>query len=155
MQAQDQRRGHQEPGPSVDVPPGAGRHCRISLAPVPQSTRTARDFTIATLRGWSLDDLIQDSVMVVSELVTNAVRHGTACVAGDAGDARVELSWWYQTGRLTCTITDSSVKQPVLEPADRDAESGRGLQVVQALTVDWGWTTLRTGGKSVWAAFEF
>jgi hypothetical protein len=154
MQAQDQRRGHQEPAPSVDVPPVAGRQCRITLAPVPQSTRTARDFTIATLHGWSLDDLIQDSVMVVSELVTNAIRHGTACSEGDAGDARVELSWWYQAGRLTCTITDGSVKQPVLEPADRDAESGRGLQVVQALAIDWGWTALRTGGKSVWAAFE-
>lgn len=163
MQAPEQRRSHQElrdpravppdAVPPEAVPPAAGRNCRISLVPTAESARTARDFTIATLRGWYLDTLIPDTVLVVSELVTNAIRHGTACPAGNADDARVELSWCCLAGRLICMVTDRSVRPPVLEPADPGAESGRGLQVVHALTIAWGWTALSTQGKTVWAAF--
>src|ERR1022692_4262808 len=85
----------------------------------------------------------QDTVMVVSELVANAIRHGTVR-AQDAvvtAEAQVELSWCHQASRLICTVTDRSCKPPVLTAADFDAESGRGLQGVQALALPWGWTT--------------
>jgi two-component sensor histidine kinase len=100
--------------------------------------------------------------MVVSELVTNAIRHGRACAdaedcaggAGSADQARVELSLWCQGSRLICTITDQSCEPPVLVAADFDAETGRGLQVVQALAISWGWRPLSSRGKAVWAAFQ-
>lgn len=154
MQARDQRRSHQEPRLSRVVPPPGSGHCRITLDPAPESTRAARDFTIAVLRGWYLDALIDDTVLVVSELVTNAIRHGTPGAGDDAARAPVELSWKCQASRLICTVTDLSLMPPVLGPADPDAESGRGLQVVQALAVAWGWMTAENGGKSVWAAFQ-
>jgi len=156
MQARDQRRGRQETGlaRSSLMPPDAGRYCRITLVPAPESTRTARDFTVATLRGWHLDALIQDTVMVVSELVANAIRHGTSDDGDDADDPGVELSWCYEASRLICTVTDRNVKPPVMKPADLCAESGRGLQVVHALAVAWGWAALSARGKTVWAAFQ-
>jgi anti-sigma regulatory factor (Ser/Thr protein kinase) len=156
MQARDQRRCVQAPGlgRSSQEPPVPDRYCQITLVPAPESASTARDFTIATLRGWHLEALIQDTVMVVSELVTNAIRHGTSCGGDSADDARVELSWLYEASRLICTVTDRSVKPPVMKPADLGAESGRGLQVVQALALAWGWAVLSTPGKAVWAAFQ-
>ena len=128
MQARDQRCGHQEPWPAGAGLLTDGGHRRIALDPAPESTRTARDFTIETLHGWRLDALIQDTVMVVSELVANAIRHGTVR-AQDAvvtAEAQVELSWCYQASRLICTVTDRSCKPPLLATADFDAESGRG-----------------------------
>ncbi len=136
------------------VPPALSRHCRISLAPAPESTRTARDFTLTTLRGWSLDALIQDTSLVVSELVANAIRHGTTVAEIQAGGTPVGLSWQCQGSGLVCTVTDRSARPPVLAPADSDAESGRGLQVVHALATAWGWTMLACREKAVWAAFQ-
>lgn len=153
MQARDRRSMHEEPAPPSAVPPAAGRHCRITLAPGPESTRTARDFTTATLRWWHLEALIQDAVIVASELVTNAIRHGTPLSTDSAEDARVELSWWCRASRLICVVTDRNSKPPVPVPADLDTESGRGLHVVHALTVAWGWTVISTQEKAVWAAF--
>src|SRR5262245_12271106 len=42
----------------------------------PESVRAAREFTAATLRGWKLEALVEEAVIVASELVTNAIRHG-------------------------------------------------------------------------------
>jgi hypothetical protein len=143
---------------------------RILLASGPQSAKAAREFTAATLRGWQLDALIDDAVIVASELVTNAIRHGT-CLAGDglagdglagdgsagdgSGQGQVELSWRCQASRVICVVTDGSAQPPVSGSAGPDAVSGRGLQVVQALAAAWGWTMLSTTQKAVWAALHF
>ncbi len=80
--------------------PGAGQRRRIGLAPVPESARAAREFTVATLRRWHLDALIDDAVVIASELVTNAIRHGTPTAeegaAGAGENGRVELSWSFR-----------------------------------------------------------
>jgi anti-sigma regulatory factor (Ser/Thr protein kinase) len=137
---------------------GAGRRCRIALAPVPESARAAREFTVAALRKWQLDALIEDAVVIASELATNAIRHGTPAAtggtAGEPGGGRVELSWCLQASRLICVVTDQTGTPPALAAADPEAESGHGLQIVGALAVAWGWTILGTGEKAVWAALE-
>jgi hypothetical protein len=51
-------------------------------------------------------------------------------------------------------VTDRSPKPPVLVPADLNAESGRGLQIVHALAPAWGWTMLSAQEKAVWAALQ-
>ena len=140
------------------APPGTGRRRRTELAPVPESARTAREFTVATLRKWQLDALIEDAVVIASELATNAIRHGTPAAAGDAvggaGSGRVELSWCLQASRLICVVTDQTGTPPALAASDPEAESGHGLQIVGALAVAWGWTILGSGEKAVWAALE-
>ena len=144
--------------PTVSAPHGAERRRRIGLAPVPESARAAREFTVATLRKWDLDALIEDAVVIASELATNAIRHGTPAATGDATDdsesGRVELSWCLQASRLICVVTDQTGTPPALAAGGPDAESGHGLQIVGALAVAWGWTILGTGEKAVWAALE-
>ncbi len=129
------------------------RQVRITLPPVPESARVARDFTTAALRKWRLDPLIPDAVLIASELVTNAISHGAAAT-GREGPGLVELTWSYQISRLICVITDRATEPPVMAPAGTDAESGHGLQIVAALAASWGWTMLGSGEKAVWAALH-
>src|SRR5215472_12170715 len=144
--------------PTVSEPPAIGRRRRIGLAAVPESARAARAFTVATLRKWQLDALIEDAVVLASELATNAICHGTPAAMGDAaGEAesgRVELSWCLQASRLICVVTDQTGTPPALAAGGPEAESGHGLQIVGALAVAWGWTILGAGEKAVWAALE-
>lgn len=127
-------------------------YCTVVLAPVLESAREARDFTKMTLRGWKLDALISEAVIIASELVANAIRHGTILQSADTEPARVGLAWQRQVDRVICVVTDRSVKAPMIAEPDLCAESGRGLQVVQALAAAWGWMMLGAQEKAVWAA---
>jgi len=139
------------PVPPSPMPPAAGRHCQLVLIPGPESAKAARDFTTATLRNWQLDTVVTEAVIIASELVTNAIRHGRSLV-DDAEQALVGLAWQRHPSRVICVVTDQSTKPPVMVPADPDAESGRGLQVVQALAAGWAWMMLGAQEKAVWAA---
>ena len=152
----DDRHGSRQP--ALPALPGAGQRRRLGLIPVPESARAAREFTVATLNEWHLGPLIEDAVVIASELATNAIQHGTPAATGDdANDperARVELSWCFQASRLICVVTDQTGTPPTVAAQDPEAESGHGLQIVGALAVAWGWTILGTGEKAVWAALE-
>src|SRR5215471_4077914 len=152
------RHSSRRPAPAKLAPPAAGRRYCLELAPVPESARTAREFTVATLHEWRLEPLTEDAVVIASELATNAVQHGTPTAAEDAEEdprrARVELSWCLQASRLICVVTDQTGTPPTVASPDPEAESGHGLQIVGALAVAWGWTILGTGEKAVWAALE-
>ncbi|HEY5988181.1 MAG TPA: ATP-binding protein [Streptosporangiaceae bacterium] len=130
----------------------SGHHVLI-VSPGPESVKAARDFTAATLRGWRLNSLVEEAVIVASELVTNGIRHGTGAAAPEPDTASVELACQRNVTRVVCVVTDGSSKPPVLGEGDMCAESGRGLQVVQALAAAWGWFTLGACEKAVWAAF--
>ena len=65
----------------------------------------ARDFTRQILLSWGLLALVEDSAVIVSELVTNAVRHGACGVNGSVHD-RVELILWRRAGQMVCAVTD-------------------------------------------------
>lgn len=124
---------------------------QLLLVADPESVKAARDFTAATLRGWRLAGLVDEGMVIASELVTNAIRHGRCLAAtGDAG--KVELCWQRFDSRVICVVTDGSAVPPVMADADMSAESGRGLHVVEALALVWGWTMVGTGEKAVWAA---
>lgn len=124
----------------------------VVLSPVLESARLARDFTRTTLRDWQLDVLAYEAVIIASELVTNAIRHGVSLANGSSECSGVGLAWQRHASRLVCVVTDSSTKPPVLTTSGPDAESGRGLQVVQGLAVAWGWMMLSAQEKAVWAA---
>jgi anti-sigma regulatory factor (Ser/Thr protein kinase) len=111
------------------------------------AARSAREFTGQILRGWGLLVLADDTAVIVSELVTNALRHG-----GGAAGEDVELILWRRSGQVVCAVTDPGTGAPVLGQPDPFAEAGRGLHVVQALSASWGWTRLGDSRKAVWAA---
>ena len=122
-----------------------------TLPPSPESVKAARGFTRATLLDWGMSALTDVAELVVSELVTNALRHGIPA-AGEPGETPVvRLRLLAQEPFVMCMVTDPARTVPVLRGADLAAESGRGLTVVEACSVRWGWHLLDEGGKVVWA----
>jgi anti-sigma regulatory factor (Ser/Thr protein kinase) len=125
-----------------------------ALRPTSASSRAAREFATTTLRSWGLNELVDDAVVIVSELVTNAVRHGVPPYAAAAGDAPIKLSMVRQGLFVVFIVTDPSDQDPRMRPADDVCENGRGLHVIEALSRVWGWTPLPGTGKAVWAALS-
>ncbi|MCH0540697.1 ATP-binding protein [Streptomyces sp. MUM 203J] len=126
-----------------------------------EAVRGARQFTNTTLTQWNLGDRFDDVALVVSELVTNALRH--ALPADTPRDrpldppVRLHLMRW--AGRLVCAVRDPSPQSPVAREAAEDdfsAESGRGLFLVESFSDSWGWHPLAgtLHGKVVWAMFR-
>ncbi|HEY0543650.1 MAG TPA: ATP-binding protein [Actinoallomurus sp.] len=134
--------------PGADAPGGAV----CALRPASVSSRTAREFATDTLNSWGLSQLVDDAVVIISELVTNAVRHGVPPYAAAAGDMPIKLSLVRQGRFLVLIVADPSDQGPELRPADDVCENGRGLHVIEALSHVWGWTPLGDTGKAVWAA---
>jgi anti-sigma regulatory factor (Ser/Thr protein kinase) len=117
------------------------------------SVSAARDFTLATLRLWGTPHSGQDIAVVVSELVTNALRHALPG-AGDTGSRGPVLLGLLQHGRwLLCAVADPGNTAPVPRTPGVLAEAGRGLQMVCALSDQWGYTMPSPEGKVVWAMF--
>ncbi|MFD9423409.1 MULTISPECIES: SpoIIE family protein phosphatase [unclassified Streptomyces] len=114
--------------------------------PVGRSVATARAFVRDTLQGWGYNDVVDDAVVLTSELVTNAVVHaGTAadvlCLRTEDG-VRVEVSDHYPEREVP-------LQSSALDFGSPDRESGRGLLLCAALAVRWGveYTPTR---KHVW-----
>ncbi|MFK8912487.1 ATP-binding protein, partial [Streptomyces sp. YS-3] len=123
-----------------------------------EAVRGARQFTKKTLGQWDLSERFDEVALVVSELVTNALRHALPADTvrePDASPVRLHLMRW--TSRLVCAVRDPSVDSPSSPGSDDcDAESGRGLFLVDSFSDSWGWHPL-TGtlnGKVVWALFR-
>jgi anti-sigma regulatory factor (Ser/Thr protein kinase) len=128
-----------------------------ALRPRPESVKAARDFTRVTLQGWGLVAVIDDLSLVVSELVSNAVRHAFASRSGDRPappDSTLQLSLVRDRPYLMCAVTDPGDGVPVRRQPDYIAETGRGLQLVESFSQAWGWSPLSTHGKVVWALFH-
>ena len=90
------------------------------------------------------DDVVERTVLIVSELVTNAITHGRSAWALALG--------WTARGGVLVLVSDSGTGQPAVQAPAGDATSGRGLAVVQALSETWGWhPTGDVAGKVVWA----
>ncbi|HZF86872.1 ATP-binding protein [Streptomyces sp.] len=123
-----------------------------------EAVRDARRFTRRTLDQWDLGDRFDDVCLVVSELVTNALRHavpGAPRTPAQEPPVRLHLMRW--TERLVCAVRDPSNDSPVAREADDfSAESGRGLFLVDSFCDSWGWHPLAgtLSGKVVWALFR-
>ncbi|MEU6041362.1 SpoIIE family protein phosphatase [Actinomadura sp. NPDC047616] len=125
----------------------ADDHVSWELPGDPAAIRRARGLVRDRLHRWDLAELADSTVLLTSELVTNAVRH--------AG-GRITLRL-VREGGLVCEVFDSSDARPRVSrhagDALRDAESGRGLHVVGRIARRWGVRRTPTG-KAVWAEQE-
>jgi anti-sigma regulatory factor (Ser/Thr protein kinase) len=98
---------------------------------------------IAYLTSAGLDQLRDSALLVVSELVTNAVAYSPGPVTLEVG---------LEDTRLAICVTDESATPPSMrEAADSFATSGRGLHLVAALADQWGYAPIPGFGKTVWA----
>jgi anti-sigma regulatory factor (Ser/Thr protein kinase) len=101
----------------------------------------ARSFVGEAMRSWHLpNDTIADAVLLVSELVTNALLH-----ARSAPSVEVTL----QDGRLRCVVSDDSPLVPRRRRYASDAATGRGIALVETLASRWG-SDPDGSGKRVW-----
>jgi anti-sigma regulatory factor (Ser/Thr protein kinase) len=137
---------------SVACGPDAGRPLVASqdLPSEVASPGIARHVTKDTLARWSLGHFYDDAAVVVSELVTNAIRYGLCPEARDPLRL-VLVRYEYQ---LVCMVTDPADTAPRMQEPDWVAETGRGLHIIEAMSRAWGWTPLLGGGKAVWASFS-
>ncbi|MER6198330.1 SpoIIE family protein phosphatase [Streptomyces sp. NPDC001586] len=100
----------------------------------------ARHLVLDQLTAWDLDELAFSTELIVSELVTNAIRHA-------GGAVRLRL---IRADTLTCEVSDASNTQPRMRRARSSEEGGRGLYIVAQLSHRWGSRYTR-GGKTVWS----
>ncbi|MFJ9565066.1 SpoIIE family protein phosphatase, partial [Streptomyces fuscichromogenes] len=108
----------------------------------PAEVAAARALTTRRLAQWGLDDVGFAAELVISELVTNAIRYGGPPV-------NLRLLWDRQR-MLICEVSDGGHTSPHLRRADLDDEGGRGLFLVAQLTNRWG-TRPSRHGKTIWA----
>ncbi|MFE6687437.1 SpoIIE family protein phosphatase [Streptomyces sp. NPDC057743] len=117
-----------------------------TFEPVGRSVATARAFVRDTLQGWGYADIVDDAVVLTSELVTNAVVHaGTAadvlCLRTDNG-VRISVADRYPEREIPLQSTGPAMVHP-------DREGGRGLLLCGALAARWG-VEYTTAQKHVW-----
>lgn len=123
-----------------------GEHLNVlgtwSFPAVATSVRAARHVVEESLAPHAFA-ATDDAILVVSELVTNAVVHAASTVT-------VTLEMWQRAFRLIVDDVHPEVPQ-ILEPSI-DADGGRGLGIVDSVALAWGSEPIETG-KRLWAAF--
>ncbi|MGV9842270.1 SpoIIE family protein phosphatase [Streptomyces fungicidicus] len=111
---------------------------------VPQAVGHARRFTRRTLRSWGVTADVDAALLVVSELVTNALVH-------TEGQVRLDIT--LVNDRLRLAVADASPRTPAKPTSiGWEATGGRGILLVEAVSAAWG-TLPVSGGKQVWAEF--
>ncbi|MGW4207545.1 ATP-binding protein [Lentzea sp. NPDC004789] len=126
---------------AVDRPP-CRRYRRMSLPCSPAAPLMARAAVRDACAQWELPRISDDAVLVVSELVENAVRH-----ARSESTLRIEL----RPRGLSLAVQDHDPSPPLLESPERNVPGHRGVQLVDRISVAWGCTESSDGGKIVWA----
>ncbi len=123
-------------------------HDRLTLPRGSQAPRQARAWVSQHTTGMP-EEVIDDALLVTSELVTNAVLHG---------DADIVLSLEHLPSGVRISVSDLSDAVPVAPPTtpDPDRPQGRGMIIVAARATKWGIHRHETGpGKTVWAELTY
>jgi hypothetical protein len=130
------------------------------LGALPTAPRLARGFVFVVLNGWGMPEPIDVLELIASEFATNVVQ-----AASDPdghprydGQGRLHLMWLRLLSdrqKVMLEVWDNlpeALGAPVTRHADDDDESGRGLEMVEMMSEDWGWENAKGwSGKRVWA----
>jgi anti-sigma regulatory factor (Ser/Thr protein kinase) len=116
----------------------------LTLASIPSSVRVARFYVRSAFAHHNLGGFAADAEAVTSELVTNAIEHAGAATFG------LEVVRLAESGMVAVIVSDCSPHPPVRHDPAEDTEHGRGLNIVEALSVEWGWRP-KAPGKAVHA----
>jgi anti-sigma regulatory factor (Ser/Thr protein kinase) len=123
-------------------------HSYLELGALPSAVPCARLHARELLWKWGLADLTDTIELIVSELVTNGIKANRAM--RDSFPVRL----WMLSDRVRVVVLawDRHPRSPVRVDPGEDADCGRGLVLVEALSDEWGWCPHRDiGGKVVWS----
>jgi len=130
---------------------GAGR-CQtimrvteLALASLPDAPSCGRLLVQRYLSAWGIAHMIDEAQLVMSELLTNAVK-----ASAEFTTIQIRLAVLGGTS-LLIEVRDCNPEPPVLKDASGDNEGGRGLMIVDALCERWGYYHPTQGSKAVWA----
>ncbi|MET7621518.1 SpoIIE family protein phosphatase [Streptomyces sp. NPDC005408] len=123
---------------------GAGQVVDWELPAEPVAVSHARELATGQLHEWGLEELSFSTELVVSELVTNAIRHAE-------GPLHLRL---IRDRTLLCEVADAGHTSPHLRHSEEDDEGGRGLFIVAQLVHRWG-TRYTQSGKTIWTEQAF
>jgi anti-sigma regulatory factor (Ser/Thr protein kinase) len=121
------------------------RTASTSLPPEPSSARACRRFLTAALAQWGADQFADDAVLLLSELVTNAVLHART---------DIEVIVRLDGNVLRVEVTDGNPQLPNVRHYSVLSGTGRGLALVAGTARDWAAERLPAGGKKVWFELE-
>lgn len=119
----------------------------IEFGALPSAVPWARYHSRQVLWEWRLAVLAENAELLVSELMTNAI----AASRSAGSDFPIRLWLLSDAARLLIVVWDASPHTPVRADVSADAESGRGLLLVEMLSERWGSYASPAGGKTVWA----
>lgn len=130
----------------------------LELGALPTAVPCARLHTRNVLHEWRLGALADTTKLVVSEILTNAVRTSAALACENLKTGReiglpVVLFWLTSDGHhILIQVWDGDHRKPAPRDADLAAENGRGLLLVETLSAQWGCHAPQgQNGKIVWA----
>jgi anti-sigma regulatory factor (Ser/Thr protein kinase) len=142
------RTGRAQPCPDPPRQAPTEQRAFLELDAALSSPRHARAWTRQILREWQLAGLADDAEAIIGELAANAV-HASAGPKQPA----IRLALAFNHCELLILVSDGNPALPQAQDPAADAESGRGLLMVEALSNRYGWYRLDggTAGKVVWA----
>jgi anti-sigma regulatory factor (Ser/Thr protein kinase) len=124
---------------------------QLEIRPDPAEVGRARRWARSRLAGSGIgadEPLAETLILLVSELVTNAVVH-TGCPAV----LRLSLPGGAEAATVRLEVADSSARPPCPRHAEGDETNGRGLELVDGLADRWGWNT-EGAGKRIWCEVD-
>ncbi|HVF06068.1 MAG TPA: ATP-binding protein [Frankiaceae bacterium] len=120
---------------------GDPRSAQLRLPPKATSPARARRFVAETLAEWGVEDGRDDALLVVSELVTNALLHARTPMVVTLVDAGAES--------IVMCVSDGSRQPPQERHFSLESGTGRGLRLLQSIAIEWG-VDDDEHGKTVW-----
>ena len=132
----------EETAPRADI--AENRTYRFPLPPHPIAAEQARLLVKVALADWKINDIADNALIIVAELVTNAMKLGDV----------FQLILSRQDDAVLIEVQDSSEACPDRRRQSVDRVDGRGLLLVEACAKDWGWRLEEQGGKTVWATVD-
>ena len=133
----------------------------MELAAFPATPLRARRQARAVLRRWGIhSEIVETAELLVSELTTNAVKFTNPAPArrqrySDLATAgRILLTLRRLSGHVAIEVSDPDMNPPRLGDTGLNAESGRGLMLVDALSKEWSYFFPPSGGKTVYCVLS-
>jgi anti-sigma regulatory factor (Ser/Thr protein kinase) len=121
----------------------------LELAALPTAASCARKHAKVIALEWGLPERAESVELVVSELLTNAVRASEILFSASLAVPVVQLCLASDLSSVLIRVWDGNRQMPVRRDAGPDDDSGRGLMLVEYLAKEWG-SYRKTDGKVVW-----